>query len=361
MTDKLRTTSKLFFFMACIAFSIFLSSHAYAEERKIFELRIPFTLKAAVTAVRPDGSVTEIGKVVKLPIATRYPSYTASAWATPGCVCASAVNAVHILVQTEKGLGRTMSIVPQKTIAPAAGAGAAVVVSTEVGAGIFGGWAPPVGSPVSVEKPDGTRLRLSPENFPQKNDTLIVEVKEESSMPYMADIENRPGGRVTVWHSRGCTTLGRVIVPVTGTGRFAGSVFQRVGRLRANHCGVVEVCTSPNSTLGAFQIIPWEHARNSKEMAYVWTSGQWLIIAPIDKDSQLKATEPLFKGALVPGTADCEKLWDIWSTYGRKSLVLARYANGPWQRMKPRSGKSSDNLRELTEIRIYFPFTKENL
>ena len=98
-----------------------------------------------VTVRYADGSVVVIGRVAALPETTRWPSYSASAWGGPGEVCASAVNAVHMLVSVEKEKGRTLSIIPRETIAPAAGPGASVVISSKAGTGIFGAWAPPVG------------------------------------------------------------------------------------------------------------------------------------------------------------------------------------------------------------------------
>ncbi len=61
-----------------------------------------------VTVRSTDGSTAVIGQVVALPQTTRWPSYSASAWGTPG-VCASAVNAVHMLVSVEKKEGPSVS------------------------------------------------------------------------------------------------------------------------------------------------------------------------------------------------------------------------------------------------------------
>ncbi|MBP9974846.1 MAG: hypothetical protein KBE82_00530, partial [Synergistaceae bacterium] len=222
-----------------------------------------------------DGTTAVIGQVTALPQTTRWPSYSASAWGTPGEVCASAVNAVHMLVSVEKEKGRTLSIIPRETIAPAAGPGASVVISSKAGTGIFGAWAPPVGSKISVIKKGTDKpSQLSVNNLPQKGDTLIVTV-QTMDHGYMAEIENRPGGRVTEWSKDGYRIIGRVIRPLAGTGRFEGTLFQKTGSLRANHCGVIDFSSSQRGKIGGFQIIPWDHALLSKEMQGSWDMTQW--------------------------------------------------------------------------------------
>lgn len=337
-----------------------LPSHAAdAEAKKIFEIDIPMQVGAEVSVTTAGGETFNIASVTALPTKTRWPSYTASAWGEPGSVCASAVNAVHMLVSVEKGKGRTLSVIPKETIAPAAGPGASIVLDAKAGESVFGAWAPAVGSRVTVRKAEGTAAPLAADNLPKEGDTLVIEVFEDPSLPYMVDIENRPGGRVVAWYSTGYKILGRVLVPLGGTGRFEGTLFQRVGAIRANHSGVIDVSTTPRGTTGGFQIVPWDHALSSKEMQGVWSMTQWLVIGPADGVSKMGGTPPLFKHGLVSGPAGGEKLWDVWSSYGRKSLVLARYANGGWERLHEAAGRNDNALREITELRIYYPFTEE--
>ena len=312
-----------------------------------------------MTVTTPDGKSRSVAEVKALPEKTRWPSYTASAWSTPGTVCASAVNAIHMLVSSEKDQGRTMSIIPQETIAPAAGPGASVVLSSEAGTGLFGAWAPPVGSPVTVKKADGSEAPLSANNLPKEGDTLIITAEEFDDLPYMVEIENRPGGRVIGWKRDGYDLIGRVIRPLGGSGRFEGTVFQRIGAIRANHSGVIDVSTTPRGVTGGFQIIPWDHALRSKEMQHVWNMTQWLVVGPADGKSPMGAPPTLFKQGLISGPAQGESLWDVWSTYGRKSLVLARYNHGPWQRLKEAAGRDDNAFKEITDLRIYYPFTEE--
>ncbi|MDR1885939.1 MAG: hypothetical protein LBQ56_06650 [Synergistaceae bacterium] len=325
----------------------------------LFEVRIEFREGGAVVSRLPDGRQFDLGHVVRLPEKTRWPSYTASAWGRPGSVTASAVNAVHILMGVEDGRGRTMSVVPQETIAPAAGAGAAVVLDAEAGVGFFGAWAPPVGAGIFTETRDGSVQALS-ERLPEPGDVMIFRIVE-GDMPYMVELENRPGGRVVAWSASGPALIARVIRPLSGVGRFEGTLFQDSGRIRANHSGVIDVSTCERGKIGGFQIIPWDHALSSKEMQGSWQMAQWLIIGPPDGKSMMGGTHPLFSGGLVPGTSQNERLWDIWSTYGRKPLVMARIDGGEWGKLPEASGRVDDALADVTHLRIYFPITAEPL
>ena len=342
-------------------FFLFFAITATADDEKmLYEVRIPFDENKTAVALLPDGRTFELGHVVQLPEKTRWPSYTASAWGKPGSVTASAVNALHILMSIEDGKGRTMSVIPQETIAPAAGPGASIVLDSKAGTGFFGAWAPPVGTPVLLQVLDGTLHPLESGKLPVSGDVLVFRVYE-GNIPYFVEFENRPGGRVSAWSKDGEQLLARVIRPVYGVGRFEGTLFQEPGRIRASHSGVVDVSTSPRGEIGGFQIIPWDHALNSKEMQGAWQLTQWMIIGAPDGKSMLGGTAPLFAGGLVPGPADDEQLWDMWSTYGRKPLVMVRLNGGTWQKMPLASGKVDDALATVTHIRIYFPVTEEPL
>ena len=88
---------------------------------------------------------------------------------------------------------------------------------------------------------------------------------------------------------------------------------------------------------------------------------QWLILAAPDAKSMLGGKAPLFGGGLIPGPAEGEKLWDFWSTYGRRPLVLCRLNGGSWEKLPVVSGKVDDGLKEITHLRIYFPLGEEPL
>ena len=77
-------------------------------------------------------------------------TFSASLWGEEGTVCASAVNAIRLLCSVEEGKGRTISILPETTIAPAAGKQTFFSIKSDGGKGIFGGWSPTVGTPVYI-------------------------------------------------------------------------------------------------------------------------------------------------------------------------------------------------------------------
>ncbi|MDR1741573.1 MAG: hypothetical protein LBR38_06990 [Synergistaceae bacterium] len=309
------------------------------SEAGVLTIRIPCRVGAEATAALP-GMEVKLGKVRAVPVRTNWPAYTASKWGRPGTVCATAVNAIHILIDVEGGRGRIVSVVPTVTVAPAAPPGAFFAIDAPAGTGLFGGCAPLTGSRVF-----------------RTEDALVIE-SDLPSDPYTwaLDFENRPGGRVIAWTKDGPKTVARVVRPVRGVGRFGGGEFQTVGRIRASHSGVIDVSVSPRGKVGGFQIMPLTHAATSKEMAGAWTATQWMIVAPLPGAPPLEGTPPLFEGTLLPGSQLGDSLGSVWSTYGRKPLVLARIDGAPWQLMPEVTGKADAGLKTLTHIRIYLPF-----
>ena len=351
--------SVLFF---VVLFALLFMSVDTVRAGEILILRIPFQEGAMAVAEFPGGTA-ELGAVRALPVKTNWPAYTASKWGLPQTVCATAVNAVHVLVDVEEGKGRIFSIVPVVTVAPAAPGGAFFSIDSHAGAGIFGGFAPIAGARVFIEREDGGRgsiFPLSGDALPMKRgDSLVIESPlPESPDTWMVDIENRPGGRVIAWGENGPSVVARVMRPVSGVGRFGGTEFQTTGRVRASHSGVIDIATSPRGQVGGIQIMPLTHALTSPEMESAWGATQWMIVAPLPGKEPLEGTAPLFKG-LLSGTQLNDQLPDMWSAYGRRPLILARFGGGPWRRLPSISGKVDDGLRSLTHLRIYYPFWNE--
>lgn len=333
-------------------------SGADAAERDFIELRVPCSAGGTASAVMPDGGSVQLGRVMMTPSKTNWPAYTASKWCAPATVCASAVNAVHLLIGVEKNRGRIISLVPSVTVAPAAAQGAFFSLDMPAGTGLFGGFAPLVGSSVSIEGADG---RLRPlDGVPHDGETLVIRSPlPNSPRVYMVDIENRPLGRVTAWSADGVSVVARVIRPVGGVGRFGGTQFQGTGRIRASHAGVIDIATAPRGQVGGIQIMPLVHALTSPEMANAWKLTQWMIVAPMPGEAPLAGREPLFKNSLVPGTQLDDNLGSVWSTFGRRPLALCRLNGGAWTRFPEAAGKDDNALRDITHIRIYFPFWEE--
>ena len=340
-------------FILIVTLLLCLISPARCEYRNFIELRIPCKVDSEVKAIMPAGEVVTLGNVLMTPIKTNWPAYTASKWCEPSTVCASAVNAIHILINIENERGRIISLVPSVTVAPAAEQGSFFSLNMPAGTGIFGGFAPLVGSSVTVEH-DGIESPLI--DVPEENDVLII----RSELPdapkfFMVDIENRPGGRVIAHGNRGPELIARVIHRVAGVGRFEGTVFQNNGRIRASHAGVIDVSTSKRDTIGGIQIMPLKHALTSPEMINAWILTQWLIISPLPNHPDLEGHEPLFKRSFLPGPQLKDKLPDLWTQYGRKPLVLCRRDGGAWEKLPEVSGRVDDALKAVTHLRLYFP------
>ncbi|MBR0203197.1 MAG: hypothetical protein IJQ56_02400 [Synergistaceae bacterium] len=342
--------------MSVIIFLLATCSCTYCADNFI-ELRIPCEVNSQVKAVMPSGEIINLGRVLMIPVKTNWPAYTASKWSEPSSVCATAVNAIHMLINTEENRGRIISIVPSVTIAPAAVQGAFFSFEMEAGTGIFGGFAPLTGSPVTLEH-DGAEHALT--GVPETGDVLIIRTALASKF-FMAEIENRQGGRVIIWDKDGWRLAARVIHPVNGVGRFGGTLYQARGRIRASHSGVIDVATSKRGEVGGIQIMPLKHALTSKEMLNAWNLTQWMIIAPLPGNSDLEGSEPLYKSSLVPGTQLSDSLPDIWSQYGRKPLVICRRNGGEWEKLPEVSGRVDDALKDITHLRIYYPSWREPL
>ena len=325
------------------------------NNREYIELRVPCEINSQVQAIMPSGEVINLGRVLMTPAKTNWPAYTASKWSEPSTVCATAVKAIHILINKQDDRGRIISLVPSVTIAPAAVPGAFFSLEIPAGTGIFGGFAPLAGSRVTLEH-DGVEHVLT--DTPELGDVLIIRTALESKF-FMAEIENRQGGRVTIWDNQGVRVIARVIHPVTGVGRFGGTVYQDIGRVRASHSGVIDVATSKRGDVGGIQIMPLKHALTSKEMLSSWSLTQWMIIAPVPGNKDLEGSEPLYKSSLIPGTQLNDSLPDIWSQYGRKPLVLCRINGGNWEKLPEVSGKVDDALKDVTHFRIYYPSWSE--
>lgn len=348
--------TKILLITLCYLFFTYGSSWAADIE---YSIVVPCHIDGQVYIRYSDGTVTQIGKVLAVPRSSRWPSYTASKWAEAGTVCACAVNAIHVLVSVEKGQGRTISILPKETFAPASGKGNAFVVETKAGTTIFGAFSPVVGSKISLIDHTGLERPFKVSELSRKGNSLVINVPETGKF-FVMDIENRPGGRVLIWDDQGVHTMARVIRPLGGVGRFGGTQFQNTGRIRANHTGVIDISTSPYGSIGGFQIIPLIHAF-STEMINSWKLTQWMIISSTDTEISLAGQAPLFSGNLVTGTQTGEQLRNLWSTYGRKPLSLCRLNGGKWQRLPDHTGRDDAALKELTHLRLYFPVNREPL
>jgi hypothetical protein len=253
---------------------------AEAASREMLRLRIVNDAKGEISASRDQGSTWQtVGRVVRYTTQVSRRGYTASKWVVPGHVAATAVNAIHITVgyNAEDDRGIVFSILPREMlISPATYSSflspdSSIYTDIPAGQGIFGGGgAPFVGNTVCLETASG--IAPAPDGYvPARGDVLVIIIDHPTRYPIAAEFENHPGGAVTLVYADGSREmLGWVVKPVGGIGRFLGGVYTGIGRIRANHAGVVDITTSPIGALGGFQIIPFGHAL-SPEMASAWT------------------------------------------------------------------------------------------
>lgn len=278
------------------------------------ELRLEVTNQAGapVRVSRDQGqSWVKVATVVSGCQRVNPRGFRASSWVPPSSVAATAVNAIHLKIANDPQTGRAaiFSLIPRGTREGDILPEAAIVLDTPPGLGVFGGLGPTVGSPVYLARSGRAEVaagpedwqRLPPDYLPAPGDRLLmVRMVPDRALRYL-DFENIFGGRIlATYRDGGQEVIGHVLAPVTGIGRFEGTRDADVGRLRANHAGVIDVSTSPYGMVGGFQIIPWDHA-NDSEMFYVRTNHQWLVVGPANmNEGRASALAPLFFGTLYP-------------------------------------------------------------
>ncbi|MCD6283508.1 hypothetical protein J7J84_07950 [bacterium] len=327
--------------------------------------------------VQRGADATEVGHVLVPCNAVNHNGFTASAWAADGTVCATAVNAIHIKVgnSTETGRGIVFSLQPAEFLDfdPADygsyySESASVFTDIPAGTGIFGGpFAPLVGSPLSVLEESATdelaqATEVSPEYVPQAGDTLLIAVSRSPAADYI-EFDNGFGGLISLKRAgEEPEVIGQVLKPVAGVGRFGGSIYAGVGRIRANHPGVVCVSTSPIGEIGGFQIIPSHHAM-SPEMTFARTLTQWMVVGPLDaREPGWEGAAPLFFGNLYPSylplvsdTPELKSISALNRLLGRFHVLGRMRGSDEWTALPTVTGRADDALVDLAAIRIYFP------
>lgn len=350
-------------------------SSAYTE----FQLVIENVVDGRIYALKTD---TETGKVrekllgrVLAPVMHISPDgFTAAGWGETGTVCATAVNAIHIKTDHNYETGRATLF----SLLPVEFAGfdptdyysyfnetASLVTDIHAGHGIFGGlYSPLVNSPLHVIKAgdeSGKVLPLPDGYMPAVGDTLVISVKRRVHNPEYIEFENRFGG--LIWLKElgdEPYPIGQVLKPVQGVGRFLGTQYAGIGRIRANHPGVIDISTSPEGIVGGFQIIPRDHAMSS-ELSYVRLKTQWMVVGPLDAlDASWEGTAPLFSEYLYPAYVPWDEPGeDAADILLGKFRVAGRYADSSdpasYEDLRESVYLDWDALKNLTHLRIVFP------
>jgi hypothetical protein len=336
-------------------------------------------------AVSRDGGQTwkPLGKVTKFCEKVENKGYTASKWVTPVHVAATAVNAIHITTDyNEKDdRGVVFSLIPKEIntsrpsgpIPPNASflsPSASIETDIPGGTAIFGtGYAPLVGNPLEITRAGVTAI-AEKGYVPARGDVITILVQRSAKMPTQIVFENHEGGLVWMQFADGSrTVIASVIRPVHGVGRFTGAVFAEVGRIRANHAGVIDVSLSPLHAIAGFQIIPEGHA-HSPEMSKALTMTQWMIVAPLPPQEAWEGVAPLFYGYLRPDYGVRDLYSDEWrERLLSRYLVEVKHGNGMWAASpsftidpdanRPLPEWCNTALNDVTAIRILLPVLPE--
>jgi hypothetical protein len=345
-----------------------------AALQQIGQIRIENVAGGAI-AVSDDGTWHAIGAVLRPADNVDRKGFTASKWAPSGTVCATAVNALHIKVglNEDEDRGITLSLAPRE-FAPgsnqpfeeAATPSATIFTDIPAGTAIFGGdYAPFVGNPVFVER-EGVLVPVPPDYIPASGDVLLIVIERPEPYPSQLIFENRFGGFIYLQYPDGCRKMiGEVLRPVIGVGRFVGGLYAAIGRIRANHPGVIDVSTSLVGEIGGFQIIPPNHAM-SPETKYVRRLTQWMVVGPLDaRDPSWEGVAPLFLRYLRPKYNPEDLYADDWQERLLGRFLVEVKIGGRWQAMPYLSLGTSANvplpewamtaLEDVEEIRILFP------
>ena len=346
-----------------------------AETAEIARIRVENS-PGGVIAVSDSGAWRPVGTVLRPAEAVDRLGFRASVWAPDGAVAATAVNAIHIKVGVNKGdedRGITISLVPRE-FAPgspqpfeeASTPGATIFTDIPAGAVIFGGeYSPLIGNPVFVER-GGELAPLAPDYVPARGDVLVISVRRPKQYPSQLVFENRFGGFIYLEHPDGGRKLiGEVLRPVLGVGRFAGSLYAGIGRIRANHPGVIDISTSLVGEIGGFQIIPADHAM-SPETKYVRRGTQWMVVGPLDaRDPSWEGVAPLFLRYLRPKYDQADLYAQDWQERLLGRFLVEVRIGGQWQAMPnlslgagvnaPLPDWANTALENVEAIRILFP------
>ena len=333
--------------------------------------RITFENKrgGAITAEK-NGVSQRIGTVLASANKVNAQGYTASGWATPGTISATAVNACHVKVTLSKqGRGVIFSFLPKEMFGDPEKyselykASSSIITDMPGGTGFFGGgWSPYIDSKVYFQRGGGGSAPIPEDYAPTEGDFVQVRVEKPARYPASITFENRFGGRVILAYPDGKEkTIAMVLKPVYGVGRFSGSEFADVGRIRANHTGVVCVSTSPMHQIGGFQIIPDNHGM-STEMTNARILTQWMVVGPTSVDDpSTEGVAPLFRYfiqpvyySIGPKGRTIEQMLDMF-------IVQVRLGDGDWQRMPQFTGRDDTALKDLTAVRILFPLDADFL
>lgn len=313
-----------------------------SPDRLMFKIHLPMEVGAQAKIIFADLSEEEIGRVLAFPTHSRYPGFTASKYGIGAQVIASAANAHHIQISVENGAGRTMSIIPMRTYVAASGQNSSFVIEGEGGLGLWGKYAPYVGSPVYIINKAGMPVLFENDQVYKFATAMEIRVYRPENEIEFIEIENSPQGRAWYRDVSGDHDFAVVEHGVSATGRFEGSVYEGVGMVRANHPGVICISTSERGRVGGFQIVPRSHTF-SKEMQKTRNMSQYIVLRGLEFED-LTGQPPFFRGHVRPGDEAASGY-----TVGRVKCKI----DGEWTEMPDVPGLTEKTLGHIEAFRIY--------
>ena len=302
--------------------------------------------------VAAEGETRVVGEVLK-PAEKLSKGFEASKYALPGSVAATAVNAIHIKVKDEVEpyvfsiLPFEISLKLKEDVHSYLNVSSSIFTDVKAGAEIFGGdYAPFVGSRVMFSR-EGDTSFISQGYEPRAGDRIIIPIEEPDPLLYQIIFENKINGSIWAkYYGDEWFKIGRVLKPLTGVGRFEGTEYTDVGRIRANHPGVIDISTSPLGKIGGFQIIPSFHASNVLNKSVMF---QWMVVEGLGENAGIEGLPPLFSSYLRPVYSD---------NILRRYSVDIKTEDGKWGNIPSLTGRQDYALRNVTHIRIWFPVAK---
>lgn len=369
--------SLLWFLLIFFAISGFASAQVSYENNpkfeEIFRIGIINQPGGSIEVSTNSGKNWEtIGKVIYPTVKTNTESYKAARWVADGKVAATSVNAIHLKTATASldGSGIIFSLLPIEFLKAAKfrrsylSPDSSIYTDIPAGEGIFGGsFSPFVGNSILLNRL-AEPVQSLPSNYkPKIGDKLYIIVERPIDYPKAIVFENKFGGKISIeYFNGGERVIGQVLRPVVGVGRFEGSKYAGVGRIRANHAGVIDISTSRLGKVGGFQIVPAEHGSN---LPYVRTSTQWMVIGT---DEPLEGRAPFFKYFIRPVYGEGDLAADDWENKLLERFLVEVKLRGKdhWQPMPViefddyyLTGDlppwANDALKDVAQIKILFP------
>lgn len=360
-------SSLLFLFLLLILLQTSIS----AEDIELFRIRILNRAGGPVEVSSDKGvSFTRVGMVTDAAITT-VEGFLAAKYAASGTIAAIAVHGLRIktggMMSDARNENRIISILPVEFHAEPAKFGghiagnSGIMTNIPAGTSIFRNLSPLTGNQVYLQK-SGSLINLPYNYHPQINDRILIIVAHLNRIPNEIIFENRKDGIVEARYDNRKEIIAIVRHPVTGIGRFDATGYTGVGAINTNHPGVITISTSPlnggefgpskQETRGGFQIVPATHALSLD------ISPQYMVIAPLDRQTELEGTAPLFNGCI--GLAS-----DIANEKSRYYADM-RSEKSDWSSLPAIVGKNDyalsqgkGNIRHMAYLRLSFPSHQE--